>query len=243
MTTASVAVVCLGTLLAAGGGEPEDDGHVAVGAVGATADRTPQRTVAPTGDVELVPLDGDADTSGGDSGKGGSGAEGPSSGDAGAGSGSGSDSGGTEEGAAEEAPGTPSQSGSASPGEGDHSGPEEGGSAEPSAPGSEDAPSGPAVLKVGEPVREALEDRWCEKVSVKFRNTGGTPVRSGRVTFGTHVIDGLGIDWATIESKRKLPASIAPGRTVTESWDLCVDAWRVPLGMHIETRDVSVKWK
>jgi hypothetical protein len=24
---------------------------------------------------------------------------------------------------------------------------------------------------------------------------------------------------------------------------VCVDAWRVPLGMHIETRDVTVRWK
>jgi hypothetical protein len=24
---------------------------------------------------------------------------------------------------------------------------------------------------------------------------------------------------------------------------VCVDAWRVPIGMHVETRDVSVEWK
>jgi hypothetical protein len=24
---------------------------------------------------------------------------------------------------------------------------------------------------------------------------------------------------------------------------VCVDAWRVPLGMHVETREVDVRWK
>ncbi|MGW0828086.1 hypothetical protein [Streptomyces sp. NPDC002845] len=115
-------------------------------------------------------------------------------------------------------------------------------SGRPPAPGST-APPGPAKLTVGTPEREPAEERWCEKVTVEFRNTGGTAVRSGTVTFGTHIIGALGIDWATIESTEDLPVPIAPGAARTETWTVCVDAWRVPLGMHIETRDVTVQWK
>ncbi|WP_312866412.1 hypothetical protein [Streptomyces boluensis] len=248
MATASAAAVCLGTLLAACGSEsPEDDGYVAVGAVGASPERTPGRTVAPTGDVELVPLDEDDESGGGREGGEGGGSRSSSAGGGGEESGSDADS-GSGAGASGSGSGGAGGSeqgsdGSAAPG-GGNSGSGTGSSDEPSAPadGSE-APSGPAVLKVGEPVRKALEDRWCEKVTVKFRNSGAEPVRSGTVTFGTHVIGGLGIDWATVETERKLPVPIAPGEAVTESWDLCVDAWRVPLGMHIETQDVSVKWQ
>jgi hypothetical protein len=99
------------------------------------------------------------------------------------------------------------------------------------------------VLSVGTPSREATDQRWCEKVTVSFRNTGGTAVRSGTVTFGTHIIGALGIDWATIESTEDLPAPITAGTKKDKTWTVCVDAWRVPLGMHIETRDVSVRWK
>ncbi|WP_323178603.1 hypothetical protein [Streptomyces sp. NBC_01381] len=80
-------------------------------------------------------------------------------------------------------------------------------------------------------------------MTVAFRNTGGTAVRSGTVTFETHVIGALGVDWATLESTEKLPAPIGAGKRVEKTWSVCVDAWRVPLGMHVETRDVSVKWK
>jgi hypothetical protein len=75
-----------------------------------------------------------------------------------------------------------------------------------------------------------------------FHNTGGTAVRSGKVTFGTHVIGLLGIDWATVESTVDLPVPLRPGADKTHTWTVCVDDWRVPLGMHIETRDVSVTW-
>jgi hypothetical protein len=74
---------------------------------------------------------------------------------------------------------------------------------------------------------------------VEFRNTGGSPVRSGTVTFGTHIIGALGVDWATITSTRPLPAPIPAGATKRETYTVCVDAWRVPLGMHIDTRDVT----
>jgi len=99
------------------------------------------------------------------------------------------------------------------------------------------------VLSVGKPERAATDKRWCEKVTVAFHNTGGSAVRSGTVTFGTHIIGALGIDWATIESTADLPAPIAAGATTEKTWTVCVDAWRVPWGMHIETRDVSVQWK
>ncbi|MGO4419972.1 hypothetical protein AB4Z54_14880, partial [Streptomyces sp. MCAF7] len=111
-----------------------------------------------------------------------------------------------------------------------------------STPGSPSTPSGPAVLKIGDLVRAAADDRWCEKVTVEFRNTGGTPVTSGTITFATHIIDVLGIDWATIESKRSLPVPILAGAKREKTWDVCVDDWRVPLGMHIETQDASVSW-
>ncbi|MER6528924.1 hypothetical protein [Streptomyces sp. NPDC001508] len=122
------------------------------------------------------------------------------------------------------------------------------GSPAPSAPpaGGTTPPSpapAPAALGWDDPSREATEQRWCEKVTVTFHNTGGTAVRSGTVTFGTHIIGALGIDWATVESTRDLPVPLRPGADEKHTWTVCVDAWRVPLGTHIETRDVSVTWK
>jgi hypothetical protein len=95
---------------------------------------------------------------------------------------------------------------------------------------------------VSDPAREPTDKRWCEKVTLGFHNVGGTAVRSGTVTFGTHVIGALGVDWATVESTEELPGPIRAGASKEETWMVCVDAWRVPLGMHIETRDVTVRW-
>lgn len=67
-------------------------------------------------------------------------------------------------------------------------------------------------------------------------------MRSGTVSFGTHIIGALGIDWATIDSTERLSVPIAAGAHKDQTWTVCVEAWRVPLGMHIETRDVSVQW-
>lgn len=78
---------------------------------------------------------------------------------------------------------------------------------------------------------------------MEFRNTGGSPVTSGTVTFATHIIGALGIDWATIESAQPLPAPIAAGGLRKQAYTVCVDAWRVPLGMHIETQSVTAGWK
>ncbi|MFD7611260.1 hypothetical protein [Streptomyces sp. NPDC059828] len=78
-------------------------------------------------------------------------------------------------------------------------------------------------------------------MTLRFRNTGGSAVRSGTVTLGTHVIGGLGIDWATIESAHPVPVPIAAKSTRSQTYTVCVDSWRVPLGMHIETRDVRLE--
>ncbi|MER6789241.1 hypothetical protein ABT330_32265 [Streptomyces sp. NPDC000658] len=79
-------------------------------------------------------------------------------------------------------------------------------------------------------------------MTLTFVNSGGHAVGSGTITFGSHVVDALGTDWATRESTAPLPAPIAAGTRKVRTWTVCVDAWRVPLGMHIETRDVSVRW-
>ncbi|MFB8268323.1 hypothetical protein ACFC96_17125 [Streptomyces sp. NPDC055955] len=255
LTGATAAVVCLGGLLAACGSSDGGDGYVAVGAAGATPDRTPGRTVAPTGDVELVPLDGAASDppgpprsgtgsgeDGGDKSPGGGG----SSGDGDTGSGAQAPAGGgsgAPEVSGPEGSGQPSADAGGSGGGGSGGSGSGGGAAStPSAPGT-GTPSGPAVLKVGDPERKAADKRWCEDVTLDMVNTGGTAVRSGTVTFGTHIIGALGIDWSTVESTQDLPVPIDAGKRKKKTWTVCVDAWRVPLGMHVETRDVSVTWK
>ncbi|MFB7497428.1 hypothetical protein ACFC09_22575 [Streptomyces sp. NPDC056161] len=117
------------------------------------------------------------------------------------------------------------------------------GSPVPAPSGGPATPPTPAALTWDDPARKSTDKRWCEKVTVTFRNTGGTAVRSGTVTFGTHVIGALGIDWATVESAVDLPAPLGPKAEEDHTWTVCVDAWRVPLGMHIETQDVAVTWK
>lgn len=252
---ASTAVLCLGGLLAACG-DGSGDGYVATGAAAASPERAPDKGVAPTGDVELVPLDGSESPGGESSGSGdkkggGSGPSEPGSGSSSSdpsGKGSGKSPGGN---GGSDSPatsgGTEATTGGSNPGRTEES---SGGSGSspgdtPSAPGggASTGPSGPAKLSVGEPQRKAADDRWCEKVTVTFRNTGESPVRSGTVTFSTHVIGALGVDWATIKSTEKLPAPIGAGERVKKTWPVCVEAWRVPLGMHVETQDVSVKWK
>jgi hypothetical protein len=105
----------------------------------------------------------------------------------------------------------------------------------PSTPG----PAKPAELTVGKVQRAETDKRWCEDVTVEFRNTGGSPVTSGMVTFGTHIIDLFGTDWKMITQTRSLPAPIPAGGEAKHTWTLCVDAWRVPAGWHIDTLDVT----
>ncbi|MEY9992576.1 hypothetical protein ABIE67_004608 [Streptomyces sp. V4I8] len=226
---ASTAVVCVGGVLAACGGGGSGDGYVATGAAGGPP-RVSGTAVGPTGEVTLVPLDGPEDGSGGGGAgnlPGPEGSQEPSAGPAGA------------EGparrpsdAAPEPSVTPTDS-AAPPSS----------SPAPSSPQAPATTASPAKLAVSDPVREPTDQRWCEKVTLGFHNSGGTAVRSGTVTFGTHVIGALGIDWATVESTREVPAPIGAGAREEKTWTVCVDAWRVPLGMHIETRDVTVRWK
>lgn len=241
---ASTAVVCLGAVLVAcgsGGG----GGRVAVGVPGGSG-----RAVAPTGDVSLAPWPG----------------KGPRAPD-------GARTAATVAAVTAAAPPRarrrtpglqecanrpPASPGGRRPKAAHRRLPSGGGGSGPARPGSGGTPApapptrstpsapstpAPATLVVGAPEREATDRRWCEKVTLSFRNTGGTAVRSGTVSLGTHIIGALGIDWATIGSTRDLPAPIAPGAGTEKSWTVCVDAWRVPLGMHVETRDVSVQWE
>ncbi|WP_236576351.1 hypothetical protein [Streptomyces sp. HF10] len=113
----------------------------------------------------------------------------------------------------------------------------------PAPPAPAPAPTTPAALSWGAPVTADGDQRWCQEVTVSFRNSGGTAVRSGSVTFGTHVIGALGIDWSTVRTSEALPVPIGAGARTDHTWTVCLDAWRVPLGMRIETRDVAVQWK
>ncbi|WP_329400717.1 hypothetical protein [Streptomyces melanogenes] len=100
----------------------------------------------------------------------------------------------------------------------------------------------PAALTLGTPTRTPTPTRWCETVTIPVRNTGGTPVKSGTLTFATHIIGLLGIDWATITTTQPL-APVPPRTATSRTYTVCVDAWRVPLGMHIETRSVTADWR
>ncbi|MFD5902026.1 hypothetical protein ACFWHG_11045 [Streptomyces microflavus] len=131
---------------------------------------------------------------------------------------------------------TPSTPGTPKPGGG-------GGTTSPPPPAEPTPPPTPAALKLSAPQRVPADKRWCEKVTVEFRNTGGTPARSGTITFATHIIGALGVDWATIRSSRPLPAPIAAGATKSQTYTVCLESWRVPLGMRVETQDVSAVWE
>ncbi|MEU6550773.1 hypothetical protein ABZ915_10875 [Streptomyces sp. NPDC046915] len=226
MTAASAAVVFLGAALTAcgsGGGE----GYAAVGPVGGSPSAA---AAGPTDAVTLVPLDGPT-RSGGETADRESHA--PRAGGAATAGRPERTASGRSSGPASSAVAEPPEPGRTTP--------------EPPSPTSE-SPSPtpaplPAALTWGAPAREATEQRWCEDVTMSFHNSGGTAVRSGTLTFGTHVIDALGIDWATVESTEDLPAPIGAGARKDHTWTVCVDAWQVPLGMHVETRDVHVKWK
>ncbi|MFE5112320.1 hypothetical protein [Streptomyces sp. NPDC056663] len=257
---ASAAVLCLGGALAAcGAGAGGDDGYVAVGAAGTGPEKAPTGAVAPSGKVTLIPLDGAGsdggagDADGGPAPRPSSSAQSGAPGGAGAtgnGAGGGAQSPGSSGAATGGTAGSTSSSSSGGTGSSDGPGGKGSGGAgsvsqgpsTPSAPGST-ASAGPAVLTLSAPERAAADDRWCEKVTVEFRNSGGSPVRSGTATFATHIIGALGIDWATIESTAPLPAPIDAGAARKKTYTVCVDAWRVPLGMHVETRDVTAVWK
>ncbi|MFK0140963.1 hypothetical protein [Streptomyces murinus] len=234
---ASAAVVCLGAALGACAGSGGGGGYVAVGGAGHSG----PVDASPTGSVTMVPLDGpkgggttSPGTAGSPSGATGSG-PGPAQAD-------GSPLPST--------PDPPSPTGTrtgADAGAGTNPGAGDGRTTPAPAPPdptpAPTAPPAPAALSWGEPVTADGDQRWCQKVTVGFRNSGGTAVRSGSVTFGTHVIGALGIDWSTVRTSEALPVPIGAGARTDHTWTVCLDAWRVPLGMHIETRDLSVQWK
>ncbi|QDY81065.1 hypothetical protein FQU76_15855 [Streptomyces qinzhouensis] len=255
--------LCLGGALTACG-SGDGDGYAAVGPVGPEGSSgTPKGVVPPKGGVSMLPLEPGAAPAAGDA-RPGSGARPPASaspsplttapgtGPSSAPSSSAPDSvsGGTEgstgSGTAPstgpsttpEGPGGPGPDAPKPPGTTPPTTP----TTPPTAPPGAKPPAGPAVIVVGTPVRTPTDRRWCEKVTVEFRNTGGRAAVSGTVTFGTHIIGALGIDWATVTTRQPLPAPIAAGAAGTETYTVCVDAWRVPPGMRIETRDIGADW-
>ncbi|MFG2872882.1 hypothetical protein [Streptomyces sp. NPDC048338] len=232
----TVVALCLGgALTACGGGDGE--GYAAVG-----AGSSPNGPVAPSGTVTLIPLDGPSDprtASGTPPPRPGTSPPGTTpAADAGPGSrpdGSTSPGGGstgTSPGAGTSGP-APGRPGTTTPA-----------TTTPPAPGttSPAPPPAPAALTLSAPTLADGDARWCERVTVAFHNTGGSPATSGTVTFATHVIGALGVDWATLTSTQPLPAPIAAGTTRTQTYTVCVDSWRVPLGMHIDTKKVTASW-
>ncbi|MEU5542725.1 hypothetical protein AB0G85_10135 [Streptomyces sioyaensis] len=261
---ASAAVLCLGVLLT-GCGNAAEQGYAAVGAAGPADGRTPTGAVPPQDGVELTPLDGgghddSADGSDGTTSSGRPAARAssrPGSGTDDAARGSASPdgpgasgtrtapspgtpprhSGGSTPAPAPSSPNSPSPSGGSTPPP--HGSP----SPEPPSPTLPPGPGAPAGLLIGLPRLADTDVRWCEKVTLDFLNTGDRLVTAGTVTFGTHIIGALGIDWATVTSTHKLPLPLARDRKKSGSWRVCVDGWRVPAGMHLETRDVGFSWK
>ncbi|MFE2426436.1 hypothetical protein ACFXJ5_06725 [Streptomyces sp. NPDC059373] len=239
LAAASAAVVCLGVLATFGPGDGTDPGYVAVGSAGPSPGAT--ANVPPGGGVDLVPLDGSTASSthrapgasapgAGEHGGGGTAA--PDGSTTGSGAGGGADGGGgsTSRTAPGGSGGTTARPSTAPPA-----------SSAPSTTATAPAASAaPARLTVSAPVRAASDVRWCEYVTVTFTNTGDKAATSGTVTFGTHIIGVLGIDWATIDTEKPVPVPVKGGAKKEKTWEICVDAWRVPLGMHIETQDVSL---
>ncbi|WP_275463712.1 hypothetical protein [Streptomyces noursei] len=256
VATASAAVFCLGGVLT-GCGSAAGSGYAAVGAAGPADPSAPTRPAPPRGGVELAPLEGGGAT-GPSTSPGSPGSSGPSGpsrptapdttgttppGTPGASDGSGTQPSappGSTTGQGGNPPGTKPPAppgGSPAPGPGGSTTPE------PPSPTIPAGPNAPSGLVVGKPVLADTDVRWCQRVTIDFLNTGQHPVTAGTVTFGSHVIGALGIDWATLDSTRDLPLPLSPGKPATGTWRVCVDAWRVPLGMHLDTKDVTFKWK
>ncbi|WP_030814539.1 hypothetical protein [Streptomyces sp. NRRL S-337] len=261
LASASAAVLCLGVLLT-GCGDAADRGHVALGAAGPGDGQAPQRPVPPRDGIELTPYDGNGNGSGSGSEPGGGsgsargdGSGGSPSGRTHAGNGSspttpgahrpggGSGGGGGDDpSGGQETPSPGSHGTPPAPRPSDPTRPPHHDSPAPPKPGIPAGPDAPDGLLVGHPVLADTDVRWCQKVSLDFVNTGDHAVTTGRVTFGSHVIGSLGVDWATLTSTHELPLPLAPGKRRTGSWRVCVDAWRVPLGMHLDTRDITFAW-
>ncbi|GGP39069.1 hypothetical protein GCM10010231_07670 [Streptomyces sindenensis] len=269
---ASAAALCLGTGLLSGCGSGPGDGYTAVGAATGGSESPPDGrpsgdvTLTPLDGNESGNERGSGGAGGRGRGGGGTspgpgtppsagspgagGPGGPQDGSGGALSGrqaAGSSDGPGKAASQPAAPSAPAKPG----GGGDPSSPGPGSPGKqpspspgaPSTPKPPPPPASPAALTLSAPQRAAADKRWCEKVTVEFRNTGGSPARSGTVTFATHIIGALGVDWATITSSQPLPAPIGAGSTRSKTYTVCVESWRVPLGMRVETQDVSAVWE
>ncbi|MGW7457084.1 hypothetical protein [Streptomyces sp. NPDC054797] len=241
-----LALSCTAAVGLTGCGGPARDGYVAVGAAAPGPERGAGENVAPQGQVEFQQLGGPS-AAGGSSASSGTSASPPGSPTPGGSAPGGATT--TAPGGSDPTRGTPPGPGSPTPAPGTPPGPAgpSGGSTKPGtttppAPPPATTPATPAKLTLSTPVRTAAADRWCERVAVTFTNTGTTAARSGTVSFATHVIGALGVDWATLTTTQPLPAPIAGGTARTQTYTVCVEAWRVPLGMHVDTQRVTATW-
>ncbi|WP_327263275.1 hypothetical protein OG444_18910 [Streptomyces sp. NBC_01232] len=256
VATTLLALCCTAAAGLTGCGGPARDGYVAVGAAAPGPERGAGENVAPRGPVEFQQLGG-SDAAGGSTAS--SETAPTTTGPAGSGPPGGSTPGGattTGPGGSAGTPGTPAGPGRTPPAPGTPDTPT--GPTAPGSPGTPTSPptgpggpgttppappaSTPARLTLSTPVRAAAADRWCERVTVTFTNTGTTAARSGTVSFATHIIGALGVDWATITTTQPLPAPLAGGASRTQTYTVCVESWRVPLGMHVDTRKVTATW-
>ncbi|MBT2404151.1 MULTISPECIES: hypothetical protein [unclassified Streptomyces] len=248
--------LCTAAATLTGCGGSARDGYVAVGAAAPGPERGAGENVAPRGEVEFQPLAAPPAAAGSSA----SAITSPSAPGASAPAGS------TRGGAAPAAPGdtasapgitpgpgSPSSPGGSGAGPGTttpgtttpgttHPGTTPPGTTPPGTTAPPRPPATPAKLTLSTPTRTAAADRWCERVTVTFTNTGTTAARSGTVTFSTHIIGILGGDWGTRTTTQPLPAPIAGGTAKTQTYTVCVDDWRVLLGMHVETRTVTATW-
>ncbi|MER6196713.1 hypothetical protein ABT234_04935 [Streptomyces sp. NPDC001586] len=261
--TALLALCCTAVAGLTGCGGAARDGYVAVGAAAPGPERGAGENVAPQGHVEFQQLGGpsaaggSSASSGTPSGTSTDASTGTSAGTSAQAPGSGLPGGSTPGGATATAsggpggtPGTPAGPGRTPPAAGTPNAPGTP-STSPTGPGGPSTkpgttppapPTTPAKLTLSTPTRAAAADRWCERVTVTFTNTGTTAARAGTVSFATHIIGALGIDWATITTTQPLPSPLAGGASKTQTYTVCVEAWRVPLGMHVDTRNVTATW-
>ncbi|MFH8592970.1 hypothetical protein [Streptomyces rimosus] len=246
-TLLPTAALCLAALLSACGDGGR--GHAAVGAAGPADGRSPTKPVPPGEDIVLTPLDGATP----EGRRGDSPSEDAPSPESGSGIGTGTDTTPTRTPPAPSPPGhragpaePPSGASPGSPPSAPHGTPP-GTPSSPAptptpAPKPKPKPPTPPHLALGPLQRAEADVRWCEKVTVDLRNTGGRPVTYGTITFGTHIIGALGIDWTTRTSTHPLPTPLPATSHRTATWRVCVASWRVPLGMHVETREVRTEW-
>ncbi|MFG2359251.1 hypothetical protein [Streptomyces sp. NPDC048521] len=61
-------------------------------------------------------------------------------------------------------------------------------------------------------------------MTVACHNSRDMAVRSGPVTFGTHISGAGGVGSGTVEPTEDLPVPIGPGVRTDRVWTVCVDA-------------------